>query len=268
MYCIKCGVELADSEKVCPLCGTRVYHPDLVQSDVPPAYPSDDSAEVKVNMRGVMFAVTLAFAALIVQLFICAFSFPGANIWAGFSIGGVLLIYIIVFLPMWFRHPNPIIFVPVDFAAVLVYVLYICLALHGNWFLSFAFPVIGAIALIVTAVVVLFRCLKHGRLYILGGALIANGLFIADQDLADIHVRFDARFLPAARRAAADRRGKRDDDRQKDDQRDRQDQPLLLLFVVHIISSACSYILQRLYHSTFLTVRKAERKLFTKILQV
>ena len=29
MYCIKCGVELADSEKVCPLCGTRVFHPDL-----------------------------------------------------------------------------------------------------------------------------------------------------------------------------------------------------------------------------------------------
>ena len=26
MYCIKCGVELADSEKVCPLCGTRVFH--------------------------------------------------------------------------------------------------------------------------------------------------------------------------------------------------------------------------------------------------
>ena len=29
MYCIKCGVELADSERVCPLCGTRVFHPDL-----------------------------------------------------------------------------------------------------------------------------------------------------------------------------------------------------------------------------------------------
>ena len=24
MYCVNCGVELADSETVCPLCGTRV----------------------------------------------------------------------------------------------------------------------------------------------------------------------------------------------------------------------------------------------------
>ena len=27
MYCVKCGVELADSQRVCPLCGTRVFHP-------------------------------------------------------------------------------------------------------------------------------------------------------------------------------------------------------------------------------------------------
>ena len=25
MYCVKCGVELADSQRVCPLCGTRVF---------------------------------------------------------------------------------------------------------------------------------------------------------------------------------------------------------------------------------------------------
>ena len=31
MFCVKCGVALADSEKACPLCGTRVFHPDLPQ---------------------------------------------------------------------------------------------------------------------------------------------------------------------------------------------------------------------------------------------
>ena len=29
MYCIKCGVELADSEKSCPLCQTPVFHPQF-----------------------------------------------------------------------------------------------------------------------------------------------------------------------------------------------------------------------------------------------
>lgn len=29
MYCIKCGVKLADSEKKCPLCNTIVCHPEF-----------------------------------------------------------------------------------------------------------------------------------------------------------------------------------------------------------------------------------------------
>ena len=33
MYCINCGVKLADSEKRCPLCGTVPYHPDIVRQE-------------------------------------------------------------------------------------------------------------------------------------------------------------------------------------------------------------------------------------------
>ena len=38
------------------------------------------------------------------------------------------------------KRPNPVIFVPCGFAAVLAYLLYIDLAVHGGWFLKFAFP--------------------------------------------------------------------------------------------------------------------------------
>ena len=41
MYCVKCGVELADSEKVCPLCGTRAFHPDMPPQQGEPPYPPD-----------------------------------------------------------------------------------------------------------------------------------------------------------------------------------------------------------------------------------
>lgn len=177
MYCVKCGVELADSEKVCPLCGTRVCHPDVVQGEAEPPFPKG-GAPVHVSRKSVMFAVTMVFVSLIVQLVICGLSFPRTNSWVGFAIGGVLLFYIIVFLPMWFKRPNPVIFVPVDYAAVLLYVLYICIKLRQHWFLSFAFPVIGANALIVTAVVALVHYLRRGYLYIFGGAIIAHGFFM------------------------------------------------------------------------------------------
>ena len=56
MYCIKCGVELADSERVCPLCGTRVFHPDLPCGQGEPPYPPDEHPRhEEVSRIGVAF---------------------------------------------------------------------------------------------------------------------------------------------------------------------------------------------------------------------
>ena len=42
MFCIKCGVELTDGQSICPVCGTRVYHPDVPIKQAPPTYPKKD----------------------------------------------------------------------------------------------------------------------------------------------------------------------------------------------------------------------------------
>lgn len=178
MYCIKCGVELADTENVCPLCGTKVYHPDIVRSAAEPSYPRGSDTAVKISMRGIMLAITFAFAAVIAQFIICRLSIPASSSWVGYAIGGTALLYVIVFLPLWFKKPNPVIFVPCNYAAVLLYLLYIDLTVKGGWFLSFALPVVATNALIVTAIVVLCYYLRRGYLYIFGGALIAHGGFM------------------------------------------------------------------------------------------
>ena len=54
MYCVKCGVELADSQRVCPLCGTRVFHPDIPRTPADPPYPPDERVHPEeVNRSGV-----------------------------------------------------------------------------------------------------------------------------------------------------------------------------------------------------------------------
>lgn len=176
MYCVKCGVELAAGEKVCPLCDTKVYHPDL---PVPAGEKSYPTALVPVyetlNRRGLLFFISIGYLILILITVLCDVRLSGGISWSGYVVGGALLHYVCFVLPVWFKHPNPVIFVPSGFAAVILYLLYIDLAAGGGWFLPFAFPVTGACCLLVTAVITLCKYVKKGYLYIFGGGLIALG---------------------------------------------------------------------------------------------
>ena len=177
MYCVKCGVELADSEKKCPLCGTPVFHPDIPRNLSDPPFPPDRRIRPEdVNRSGILFVLTVA--ALLPALFVSALRLAhqrDAGLVRLCRGGRSGCFYIVILLPMWFRHPNPVIFVPVDFVAVGLYLLYINFATGGHWFLSFAFPVTGAIGLLVSAAVALTYYLRGGYLYIYGGMLILGG---------------------------------------------------------------------------------------------
>ena len=77
-------------------------------------------------------------------------------------IGAIALNYVVMVLPLWFRRPNPAVFLPCDFLAIGLYVLYIDMSVNGGWFLGFAFPVIGFAGVLVSAVVILTRYLRRG----------------------------------------------------------------------------------------------------------
>lgn len=176
MYCIKCGAELADSEKKCPLCGTTVFHPDIPRRLADPPYPADHRIRPEdVNRSGLLFVLTVVALLPAVICLLCDWRINGMIVWSGYASGAIVLAYVLIILPLWFRHPNPVIFVPVDFTAIGLYLLYINCATGGHWFLSFAFPVTGAIGVLVSAVVALTHCLHAGYLYIYGGGLILGG---------------------------------------------------------------------------------------------
>lgn len=193
MYCVKCGVKLGDAETKCPLCNTAVYHPDFEQ-DGEPLYPRDKMPAVKGPSKRINGAILILFLIPLLVSLSSDWQPDGRLDWFGFVAGGVMLGYIAVALPLWFRKPNPVIFVPCNFAAITLYLWYINFATNGNWFLSFAFPVMGGITLIVCSIVTLYRYLKKGRLYIWGGALIAIGNFMLLVEFL-LHVTFSLPFL-------------------------------------------------------------------------
>ena len=175
MYCIHCGVQLADTEKSCPLCGTVVYHPDLPQPQVRPLYPKGRYPKTQANSKALNGIYIFLF---FIPMLLCFFSdllTDHSLDWFGFVAGGLLVGYIALALPLWFRKPNPVIFVPCNFVTVALYMLYINLATGGAWFLPFAFPLAGALCLIVSSAVTLLYYIKKGQLFVWGGAVIAMG---------------------------------------------------------------------------------------------
>ena len=174
MYCIKCGAELSVGQALCPLCNTRVYHPDL-PNEGSPTYPKKEFVSEQVNRKSILLVITiLSLIPLLVPLFF-ELSYHGEVSWSGYVAGGVILFYLSFILPSWFRRPRPTVFVPCNFAAAILFLLYVALQTGGDWFLSFAFPVAGALGLIVTTMATLLFHLRRGHLYVWGGGLIALG---------------------------------------------------------------------------------------------
>lgn len=188
MYCIKCGAKLSDGQTVCPICETRVYHPDISVAEEN-TYPKIPFESEEFNTRGLMFVVTMIFLIPLILPIILDLSWRASVTWSGYVTGGVLVFYSAFIMPYWFKKPNPVIFVPVNFAFVIVYLLYICLQTGGNWFMSFAFPVVGSLGIIVTAATAVLYYVKKGCLYTVGGTLIAVGLWTVLLEL-DIRISF------------------------------------------------------------------------------
>lgn len=175
MYCINCGVKLADTEKKCPLCGITVYHPELKQPEAKPLYPKDRYPKKSGAFLLGHIITAACYLLLLSSVLVINLQFSYAVTWSGYVIGALLVSYVWFVLPRWFDPVNPVIFTPCYFAAAILYLLYIDLYTGGGWFLSFAFPVAGGIGLIVTAVVVLRRYLKKAALFIFGGASLLFG---------------------------------------------------------------------------------------------
>jgi len=175
VYCIRCGVKLENSETRCPLCDTVVCHPDFEPNGEVGLYPQKKMPKRSSGSAALNGAVIILFMIPLIVCFFADLLKDGVISWFGYVVGALVVAYVVIALPLWFRRPNPVIFVPCDFAAAGAYLLYIDLVTSGNWFLSFAFPILGGLCIIFSALITLLRYVRRGKLYIYGGALIALG---------------------------------------------------------------------------------------------
>lgn len=176
MYCVNCGVKLADTETKCPLCGTTVFHPDIAREEKSSLYPKNKYPIDDKSTLGLAILATVMFLIPFGMVLISDLWFHHSITWSGYVIGALVLGYMMFVLPLWFRKSHLVIFVPCWFVATGLYLLYVNFATGGGWYISFAFPIVCSSGVIITTVVVLLTYLRRGRLYIFGGATIAVGV--------------------------------------------------------------------------------------------
>lgn len=178
MYCVNCGVKLGDAEKICPLCETVVYHPDIKREPAEGLYPSGRfPARRPRSLAGPIIFSTLFLMPLLITL-LCDLQINGMVTWSGYVTGALLVSYVILVMPGWFKAPNPALLVFCDFLAIDLYLHYINYAVAGSWFWGFGFPLVSAVGLVVTVVVLLMRRFPRGGLFIFGGAAVALGAYM------------------------------------------------------------------------------------------
>ena len=176
MYCVKCGAMLSDGQTTCPICETRVYHPDISVAEEN-TYPKIPFESEEFNRGGLMFVITMIFLVPLILPILLELGWHSDVSWSGYASGGTLIFYVAFVMPYWFKRPNPVIFVPVTFALTIGLLLFICLETGGNWFMTFAFPVAGGLGIILTAATAILHYVKKCCLYTIGGMFIALGLW-------------------------------------------------------------------------------------------
>ena len=183
MYCVKCGAKLSEGQKVCPICETEVYHPDYVDLPEIRTYPDGSFKSEEFNFKGLLFAITILYLIPLLLPMILEISWVKTVGWSGYVTGGCLLFYIGFILPRWWKNPNPVIFVPSFFLATVIFLWYICWNNSADWFFPFALPITGALAVIISAMTAVLKYVRGGKLFTIGGGIIAIGAWTMEIEL-------------------------------------------------------------------------------------
>ncbi len=179
-YCVNCGVELADSEKRCPLCHVEVTNPKAPWAE-PAERPYSRHVDTLMKRIDRRYFATLTGLLLtipcIITMFLDIISGGGLT-WSAYVIGAVALIYIFVLLPFFFKRRHPVIFLSADCAATLLYLLFIETVNGGDWFLGLGLPITVAASICVIVPALLFTKKTLSIIVKAGAILFAVGVFV------------------------------------------------------------------------------------------
>lgn len=180
-YCVNCGVELAPSEKVCPLCGVEVVNPAEPWTE-PRERPYPQRVEKMVRHVDRRFFGLLMALILQVPLWICIINDLLVNhrvTWSLYVVGAMAVLMVMAILPLILKRPKAALLLLADGLAVLAFLFLIDWMDGGlDWFWELALPLTAAFFILAELLALWLRAKKHRMVLITCGMLcIAAGVY-------------------------------------------------------------------------------------------
>ena len=178
-YCVHCGVKLSEGEKRCPLCLTPVFDPaEPRQSRAPRAYPvRTPEQELKQNkhflliIAGLMLAMP-ALLCLVIDLLV-----TGSVTWSGYASSALILLFASVTVPLAVEKYQAYAAVGTGFLCLNTYLFLVeQLSNSGSWFFPIALPAISLCAVMVTAIILMYRRETLNLLTVIAASFAAAAL--------------------------------------------------------------------------------------------
>jgi len=191
-YCVECGVRLADSEKICPLCNTKVInpnHPEDMEHDRP--YPSrvqQINGLKRRELAWVVFLFLLVPVAATVIIDLLTGGVPFSLSWSVIVIGVGAMLAVWTLVPIIFPKLSVYLHMAIDSAAV-AGLLAIIAAYLGDWqwCVGLGIPIVAATCIAACGMVAIVRSSLLRPITRAACACLVIGVFIVALELIIDH---------------------------------------------------------------------------------
>ncbi len=142
-YCVNCGVELADSEEKCPLCGVEVINPANPWQEPKnmPYPPRVERIMAHIDRRYSGILATIALSVPVLCSILIDIFMTRRISWSAYVSGAAVCLFVWFILPMLVNKVNVYLSILYDTAALQLYLADICLITIGvKTYLSFVMP--------------------------------------------------------------------------------------------------------------------------------
>ncbi len=190
-YCVHCGVEMAPSEKSCPLCQTLVQDPACPWTP-PESMPYPERVEEVFKHIDLRYGRSLAVLVLLIPaLVVLAVNLlsSGSITWSLYVIGALVCVYCWFLVPLFYRFRRPYAYIAIDFITLALYLLLIARMTGGKaWYMGIVLPVLAAMVILVQLVILAIRRLEWQPLERAAVVcLLVAGFLVAIDAIADLY---------------------------------------------------------------------------------